>query len=255
MKPALYLFALGALLFSCKPSSPEQELVQAKELPEVIQAVMDSHGGLEPWGQMSSMSFALVKEPGNEVHQIDLKGRKERIEGSNFLTGFDGDHIWLKADTTYKGNAVFYHNLMFYFVAMPFVLADDGIIYSDVEPLYFENKSFPGVKISYESEVGISPEDEYFLHFDSDTHRMEWLGYTVTYFSGEKSKEIHWIRYDDWVETNGLLLPNSLSWYKYDNNLPTEFRNKVQIADMKIEGHPFPSDVFTVVEGAEILEQ
>ena len=53
---------------------------------------------------------------------------------------------------------------MFYFYAMPFILADDGIIYEDVAALKFEGKSYPGIKISYESGVGESPEDEYILY-------------------------------------------------------------------------------------------
>ena len=57
------------------------------------------------------MTYEIVKEGGNEKHQIDLVTRNERIEASNFLTGYDGEKVWLQADTSYKGNAIFYHNL------------------------------------------------------------------------------------------------------------------------------------------------
>ena len=68
-----------------------------------------------------------------------------------------------KDKTAYEGNPKFYYNLMFYFYAMPFILADDGIKYTDAEPLVFEGKSYPGIKISYEAGVGESPEDEYVI--------------------------------------------------------------------------------------------
>ena len=73
------------------------------------------------------------------------------------------------------------------FLTMPFVLADDGINYQDVEPLVFEGKTYPGIQISYESGVGESSEDEYKVYYDPETNKMTWLGYTVTYFSKEKS--------------------------------------------------------------------
>ena len=56
-----------------------------------------------------------------------------------------------KIQRAIKGIPKFYYNLMFYFYAMPFILADDGIVYEDVKPLDIEGKSYPGIKISYES--------------------------------------------------------------------------------------------------------
>ena len=61
--------------------------------------------------------------------------------------------------------------------------------------------------------VGASSKDEYFIHFDADTHQMAWLGYTVTYRSGESSDNVKWIRYNDWQEVNGLALPKSITWH------------------------------------------
>ena len=80
---------------------------------------------------------------------------------------------------------------------MPFVLADDGITYTNVEPLIVEGKEYPGIKISYEAEIGESPEDEYIMYYDADSNKMAWLGYTVTYFTKEKSKDWHFIKYAD----------------------------------------------------------
>ena len=133
---------------------------------------------------------------------------------------------------------------IFYFYAMPFVVADDGIIYSKMEPLEFEGVNYPGIRISYESDIGFSPEDEYFIYYNASTNEMAWLGYTVTYFTKEKSKDVHWIRYDDWGDHNGLRLPNSLSWYKYENGLPTEFRNEVEFTNISVTENELSEEVF-----------
>ena len=109
---------------------------------------------------------------------------------------------------------------------MPFVVADDGIIYSEAEPLTFEGKTYPGFRIAYEAGIGVSPEDEYFIHYDPETYQMVWLGYTVTYKTQKKSKDIRWINYDNWQTFNGLLLPHSMNWHKSEEGklIPTKRR-------------------------------
>jgi len=148
---------------------------------------------------------------------------------------------------------VFYHNLMFYFYAMPFVLADDGINYSAAKALEFEGKSYPGIRISYNDGVGVSSKDEYFLHYDADTKQMAWLGYTVTYRSGEKSDKINWIRYNDWQEIEGLALPKSLSWYKVEDGKITEVANTRNFEDVVIEDTSKPADFYAKPENGKIV--
>jgi hypothetical protein len=144
---------------------------------------------------------------------------------------------------------------MFYFYAMPFVLGDDGINYSESEPLEFEGTTYPGVLISYEAGVGESPEDEYILYYHPETYKMEWLGYTVTYFSKEKGKEFHFIKYSDWQEVNGLFLPKTLSWYNYENNKPTTFRNDVNFVNVKLSKEVPNEDIFKVPDSTMIVNE
>lgn len=263
MQKILWSLALLLFLSACQDATnqktaatatPENTTpVKLKSYPANLQKVLDQHGGLAQWQKMRAMSYEIVKEGGNEAQMIDLHNRRERIEASNFTTGYDGKDFWLEADTTYKGNAIFYHNLMFYFYAMPFVLADDGIIYNDVAPLKFEDKEYPGIRISYNDGVGVSPKDEYFIYYDAATQEMAWLAYTVTYFSKEKSKKLGWIRYDDWKVINGVKLPNSLSWYNSEEGKPTDFRNKVAFDNIKVAEEAFADKTFAKTEKAEIL--
>ena len=249
----LFLYSI-LLVLSCK-TPPAESTTEGRPYPAELSKVFDYHGGLETWKKMNSLSYEIVKEGGNEKQEIDLRSRRERIEGSNFLIGFDGNKVWLSADTTYKGNAIFYHNLIFYFYAMPFVVADEGIIYSEAKPLVYDDETYPGIRISYESDIGFSPEDEYFIHYDPTNYQMAWLGYTVTYFTGEQSKSIHWIRYEDWGHINGLLLPVAYSRYNYSNGLPTDFRSKVVFENSRIDEQEFPESLFQKPEGAEYLDR
>lgn len=110
---------------------------------------------------------------------------------------------------------------------MPFVLADDGISYDKVDDLVFEGNNYSGYKISYASDKGTSPDDNYIIYYNPKTFQMEWLAYTVTFKSKEPSDNLRWIKYHDWENVNGLILPKSITWYnKDDNGLPSTPRGK-----------------------------
>lgn len=261
MKNLLLLFTIIAVFGACSnPSQSEEQTnsspkIELTNYPTALQKVFEKHGSLASWQKMKSMSYEMVDTTdGNEIQKIDLQNRREYIAAPNFKTGYDGKEFWVKADTSYKGNPVFYHNLMFYFYAMPFVLADDGIVYGETEPLVFEEKSYPGIRISYNDGVGVSSKDEYFIHYDPATFEMTWLGYTVTYFSKEVSKKVKWIRYDDWKKVEGLLLPNSMTWYKLEEGQPIEPRSTQEFVKVVVSETALGDEIFAPMEGSRIVE-
>jgi hypothetical protein len=263
MKLQSILLIAFVFMYSCKEKSREIK-GKAQEHPEIsmriysenISKVFEAHGGLDRWTDMQTLEFTIPNDHGNEVAKVALKSRKTLIDMPNHTIGFDGNDVWLlKKDTiVYKGNPKFYYNLMFYFYAMPFVFADDGIHYKDADSLVFEGKTYPGIKISYENGVGESPDDEYILYYDKDTHKMACLSYTVTFFSKEKSKEFHFIKYGNWQTINGLLLPETLEWYNVENNLPTTKSDKVKFIDVAITKQKMNPEAFEKPERAEIME-
>ncbi len=220
--------------------------------PEALEKVFEAHGGLATWRGQRTLTYVIPK-PGNpETHITDLYSRRDKIETPNYEMGFDGKQPWLlNKEKAYEGNVEFYHNLMFYFYAMPFVLADDGITYSEAEPLVFEGKSYPGIRISYGADVGTSPKDEYFIHYDAETYQMQWLGYTVTYRTQEKSDNVKWIRYNDWGNFNGLNLPNSISWYNYEGMDIKDLRNTVPFEGVEFSQEVKPEGFYAKPEAAE----
>lgn len=254
LKRSRCLFSFLALVLLMGQSCTSTKSL-TKAIPSDIDAVMDHHGGMQEWNRYKSMSYEIVKEKGNEKQMVNLHDRRERIEGSNFTMGYDGNDYWVEADTSFKTNPVFYKNLMFYFYAMPFVLGDPGIHYSPAQALEFEGTRYPGYRISYASDVGVSPEDEYFIHYHPSTKEMAWLGYTVTYFSKEKSTQVKWIRYDEWDTYEGLRLPKSLSWYKVEEGKPTTLRNKVDFANVTLGLQSFPEQTFKPTSGAKTMKE
>ncbi len=217
----LFFIILMAIITSCKndktlqnesfTTNSNSDKLKDNSYPENVFKIFETHGGYENWESMQSLSFGISNENGVETTTTHLKTRQELIDNPNFQIGFDGHDVWLinKGDFEYKRNPRFYKGLMFYFYAMPFVLGDQGIFYSEVKPLEFEGKTYPGILISYDNGIGDSPEDQYILYFNKDTYNMEWLSYTVTFGKNQKSKDFHFIRYDRWQDVNGLKLPKA----------------------------------------------
>lgn len=262
MKNSALLFLTITVFFSCKQDTKTNDYknetldVTTSIYPENISKIFDAHGGLNNWNAMQSLVFTIPKPDGDEITTTNLKSRESLIDMPNHTIGFDGNELWLlqKDTTSYKGNARFYYNLMFYFYAMPFVLADDGIIYKDVEPLTFEGKKYKGILISYDSGVGESPEDEYILYLDTETNKMAWLAYTVTFFSKEKTKDFHLIKYDDLQMVNDLLLPKTLKWYNFENKVVGEFQREMSFVNVSISQTKPEDSLFEKPDNAKVIE-
>lgn len=265
MRTTILFFCLLLTVLSCKNDKPVESSVDYKEdnlevttsvYPENITKIMDAHGGLEAWKNVNTLVFGMEKPNGMEMTTTDLKTRKSLIETNTYNLGFDGQSVWLKEnDEPYKGyDPAFYYNLMFYFYAMPFVLADDGITYTDADPLVFEGKSYPGIKISYGEGIGESPDDEYILYYNPETYQMEWLGYTVTYFSKEKSKKISFIKYNSWGKLAGLKLPKTIQWYKSEGMTVSEMRNEVKFTNTSASTVANKDEFYVMPEGGKLVE-
>lgn len=202
-----------------------------KAFPSELQAVFAAHGGLDHWKKMNNLCFEMKGKNGEETHSVSLPDRKTKIETKDWSIGKDGKGVWLlKHDLGYEGNPVFYHNLMFYFYAMPFIIADPGTNYTAVEPTELDGKMYNGFKISYNDGVGDSSEDEYILYFDPETNKMSWLAYTVTFKDQKKSDDWHFVKYDKWEDVNGLLLPEKFTFWTVENGKP-----KAKKADYKFD--------------------
>lgn len=259
------VFLFGIIIFSCKEAPKEVKIekvtseiiskIEDSKYPQALRKVFDAHGGLTTWKSKKTISFEIPNPDNTEKYTIDLNSRNEKIEMSDILMGSDGADIWLLDEMeTYKGDAIFYHNLMFYFYTMPFVLADDGIKYADAEVLVYEGASYPGIRISYNAGVGLSAKDEYYIHYNPETFQMEWLGYTVTYRSGKKSENVKWIRYNDWMDVDGILLPKSLTWHDYEGRTIKEAREPLNFENVTLRESPMSEDFFTKPEGAKIVQ-
>lgn len=160
-----------------------QNSTEMPDYPNDLSAIFDAHGGMDKWNSIQTLKFEMCAGSDKQMHTVDLHSRKSLTKATNYTMGFDGKKPWLVQDSTYMKpeSAQYMHNLMFYFLAMPFVLGDSGINYSASDTLQFNGKKYPGIKIVYDVGIGVSDKDEYILYSDPETHKMTWLAYTATF--------------------------------------------------------------------------
>lgn len=247
------------LLLACNPSSKSENQKTSvasdkKELPAKLLKGLNAHGGLDSWNSFKTMEYSFPKGEEKEHQLIDLKNRKVLISHPNYKVGFDGDEVWVSPNAAAFGkrSARFYHNLIFYFYAMPFVLADDGINYELLTDKEFNGQLYDAVSIKYESGVGDAPDDEYIACFNKTTGQMEYLMYTVTYYSKTKSSKYNVIHYAEWEKVNGLKLPKKMVGYKYENGQLGEVRYERVFSNASLSSTKKEASFFAKPQVAEV---
>ncbi len=227
-----------------------------KVYPQALQNIFTAHGGLDRWKQMNNICFHMKGGDGEEVHTISLKNRRDKIEHKNWTIGNDGKGVWLlKNKVGYEGSPMFYNNLMFYFYAMPFVLADEGTVYKELPQTELDGKMYNAYQVTFDDGVGMSSKDEYRLYFNTQTNKMEWLAYTVTFGKTDKNEDFHFVKYDNWEEINGLLLPEKLTWWKVVDGKPKSERNDMHFKDVTITETVLDDSVFAKPSEASYVTQ
>lgn len=253
----LFIIAIGIMLASCKQETPtviDTTPAHWDKIPVAMMKGLEAHGGLEAWSKMNTMEYSFPKGEAQELHQVDLPTRKVRISHPDFNLGFDGQEVWVTPSKEAFGSrsARFYHNLIFYFYAIPYVLADPGINYEVLPDRVLNGKTLDAIKISFNDGVGDAPDDYYIAHFDKETHEFYFLLYTVTYFSGETNENFGAIVYDNWKEVNGLKVPQSMKGYKFAADTLGEQRYERIFSDIKLTAETLDPALFEIPEGAEI---
>ncbi|MEP5614420.1 MAG: DUF6503 family protein [Cyclobacteriaceae bacterium] len=257
MKNILVLLLMVSIV-ACQPNQSadnnQQSEAQVATAPvtshhsETISKIFEAHGGYANWASMKQLSYMK----GGESTITNLENRKIKLVSDEMTVGFDGENVWVTPDTVDASRSRFYHNLYFYFYAMPFVVGDPGAFYEDVESMEIKGATYNGVKVSYGEGVGDSPDDFYIIWYNPETYKMEWLMYTVTFRSGEANENYRLIKYDQWGDVEGVNLPTTIQWHTYEEGVVGDMRNEVLFEEIKLSTEAPSEDLFEMPEGAQI---
>jgi len=248
MKKLFIMFFLSAIMVACQKNTETQE---QNNYPSDFAKVLEAHGGMDQWQKGKTLKFTIGDPADGQKHTVDLHRRMDKIVTSDYEIGFDGNKAWvLNKEGEYDRNPTFMHDLMFYFYAMPFVLGDEGLNYEKTADKEIRGKNYQGIKITFDSGIGNSSSDEYFLYYDPATYQMAWLAYKATFGSDKKPEWPNFISYDKWSEVGGVLLPTSIAWYTAEEGEVGEERNRVDFNTISLSQEPQPEAFYAKPDNA-----
>ena len=213
MQTALWSGAISPALADEKPTST------------ALAKALKAHGGLDTWRKYARMDYATsdfplgANAPFDFTQTTDLHHRRHLTRGEGFTAGKNGRGAWAHPSNEALGLPPgFFEEGNFYFIAMPFVFADPGVIARDLEPTTFRGTAYHRVAISYRTDVGDTPEDDYVLYIDQKTNRLRMIDFVPTSaeVNGDTPKDQlprKALVFDDWQKSGGLLIPGKATFY------------------------------------------
>lgn len=195
-----------SILFSSSISATEN----------ILDKTFDAHGGLDNWQDQYAMTYTMIGFPLTpqvakpNKSTVDLKNRYNRIESDEFTVGFNGETAWSIPGPDAVGLKPRFFSLgSFYFVGMPFVFADAGIVLTDAGTATFNGKEYKLINVGYIKGTGHSSKDDYQLFLDPETNKLALINHAVTEIGVER---VTWV-FNKWQNVNGLLVPSKLTFY------------------------------------------
>ena len=171
---------------------------------------------------------------------------------SEMCLGWDGARAWSE-----NWNAPYPPRFMallnYYFVNLPWLTMDPGVILGDPETgtLWDDPTQYVTIRMTFGPGVGDTPDDYYVLYVDPTTHLLKACRYIVTYAGivpdGAKSTPEHIFVYEEFETVDGLTVPTRCSVYELDRTL----YGSSEILDWSF-GEPFDSSRMTMPEGAVV---
>ncbi|MFW5967641.1 MAG: hypothetical protein ACOCV2_09000 [Persicimonas sp.] len=246
----------------------EKRLSETEE-GELVWRSIEAHGGLERWYANGPIYFRfdyrpLGERPPNDTYSLvdtwSSRARQWVADDRDVQFGWDGEKGWLNppdAETHIKPR--FWALTPYYFIAMPFVLADPGTNLEHVGTDEVHGREHDLVKATYEEDVGDSPDDYYIVYLDKETGELGGLRYVVAYpgivEEGERTPEKLMV-YDEFEDFDGVSLATRFDTYAWDEETD-ERKDLVTEVDMSdVEFRPdISDDDFEVPEGAEVIEE
>ncbi|MDW3190983.1 MAG: hypothetical protein R8G66_01425 [Cytophagales bacterium] len=188
----LSLFSLMiALITMADERGPKYASIETKE---VIQKMIEAHGGYEKWKALKTLSFMTTMHSESlgvlrfwiNDQTVDMQNRRTYqdwpVVGSKL--SYDGKKVW--SEDWRVGNPPSHqHSVFFYYLNLPWLTQDDHVILGETELIKhpaFDNEVHK-VKMSFKKAptLGKSAKDTYTLYIDSQSYLLVGYEYTIGY--------------------------------------------------------------------------
>jgi len=222
---------------------------------ELLNKCIDAHGDLVKWNSFEALEYNL-NDKGKIVYQLtNLKDRRAYLKSKDYVVGFDGQVAWALPDASKVSgkSAAFYYNLDFYFIGVPFLLKDPGVVATYAGKATVNGKTYESLKITFGSEVGFTPEDVYYLYIDPESYMLKILTYSISYFDKEDAKINSAKVYSEYQEVQGLMMPTKMENFEWGDGQMGKSKNHIRLfSDIKFLTEISDESLFEVPDGAVI---
>lgn len=252
--------SLGSDMIQKRVDDAKTRLSQS-EAGKLLWSSIEAHGGLQRWFENGHLSFRFTYHPvgkaANDTRQVvDIWSSRARHEvvGKEVSYGWDGGQAWiLPPDGDAGTNVRFWSLTPFYFVGVPFVLADSGVILEVAGEVEFEGVRYQTVKVSFEPGTGDAPDDFYVVYIHPETKRVGGVRYVVSYpgfFPEGGHTPEKWMSYDGEQVVSGIVFPERFRTFTWDGKAHGEVSTNTTMTEVS-----WVKDAdFEVPLGAKILE-
>jgi len=182
------------------------------------------------------------------------KVRLDKADGSVLV--FDGENVYINPASAKKEGARFDIFTWQYFFAMPFKLTDPGTVWEKLEPKMIDSTKYDTARLSFETNVGDSPDDWYVVYKDLQTNRLKAAAYIVTFGQNQEKAEEdpHAIIYSDYKSVENVEIATKWSFHNW--NSQEGFGEKLGEATISNINFFSPkTDFFEASENSEILKK
>ncbi|NJB86069.1 hypothetical protein GGR26_001837 [Lewinella marina] len=215
-------------------SAPAQKVLRA----------IEAHGGLEAWYANSPLYFHFNYQPLDDGSPRNTLAYNDyrRSRAVHLLAtdttqrfGFDGQQAWSMTGERVDGMSPRFWSLTpYYFVGLPFVLADEGIHFEALPAEELDGTTYDLVKVTYAEGTGDADQDYYVLYLNPETAQLDALRYIVSYpgyfpDGGQTPEKL--MKVTGKTKVDGITLPTGYDTHYWNDGNPGEKVTETQVTD------------------------
>ena len=205
-----------------------QHRLESNEAGQLIWQAIEAAGGLERWYANGPIHFRFRYAPIAGRDPIDTSQTVDtwRSRAVHTVTdnpvmsfGWDGTQAWSLTGGQELGvNARFWALTPYYFIGVPFVLADEGVNLAHEGEIDLEGSTYDLVRATFDEGTGDAPDDYYVVLIEKETHRIGGVRYVVSYQAffptgGHTAEKVMF--YDGSQTIDGIRLPETFRTFRW----------------------------------------
>lgn len=241
--------------------------LDSTEAGRLVLDAIEAHGGLARWYGNGPVHFRYTYNrigggpPLDTKQTIDTWSSRavHQVVGDPLSSrvvkfGWTGEEAWISGTDSLGINARFWSLTPYYFVAMPFVLADPGVNLEPAGQMTAEGATYDLVYVTFAPGTGDAPDDYYYLLLDPETRRVGGVRYVVTYpgfFPEGGSTPERLMLYDGAQTASGITLQEGFRSFAWTDDGAGEPAAEGTVTDLRFVPDA-PDSLFAMPPGATV---